>query len=123
VLKQLGAPAPVRRVAAGRWLRLTPEQVTLSGISLGEIVAQLADGESALEPDVGQETLDGRPVVVVTRQNGSKLYISNTGPAYPLRGDYSDPAAARFDFTEYGAELRVTAPEHPLDAGALGIGE
>jgi hypothetical protein len=119
-LKQFGAPAPVRRIAAERWLRLASDQVTLSGISLAELGDQLAKNESPLDPHVAQETLDGNRVVVVTQQNGSKLYIANTGPAYPLRGDYKGQAAGRFDFTEFGADFRVTAPKHPLDASNIG---
>jgi hypothetical protein len=118
-LKKLGAPASVRRIAAGRWLRLAPEDVMLTGISRAELVGQLAENESPLDPHVAQQTLDGERVVVVTQQNGSKLYISNTGPAYPLRGDYKGQAAARFEFTEFGADVHIRPPAHPLDAGKL----
>ncbi len=118
-LERLGAPASIRRVAAGRWLRLAPGEVTLTGLSRAELVGQLAENESPLEPHVARETLDGERVVVVTQQNGSKLYISNTGPAYPLRGDYKGQAPARFEFTEFGADFDITPPAHPVDAGKL----
>jgi hypothetical protein len=117
VLEKLGASAQVRRVAAARWLKLAPHQVTLSGISLAELAGRLIRNESPLDPHVAQETLDGKQVVVVTQRNGSKLYISNAGPGYPLRADYKGKAAARFEFSDFGAEPPVTAPAHPIDAG------
>lgn len=48
--------------------------------------------------------------MVVRWRDGSKLYVANTGPAYPLRGDFKSPHAGRIDFTEYGAPIQITAP-------------
>jgi hypothetical protein len=58
-----------------------------------------------------QATRDGQQVVVLTRQNGSKLYVANTGRAYPLRGEHKGPAPGRIDFTECAAGFHITAPE------------
>jgi hypothetical protein len=118
-LAKLGAPARMQRIAARRWVKLAPDQVTLSGFSLAEFAAQLAENESPLDPHVARDTLDGKPVAVITEQNGSKLYIANTGTAYPLHGDYKGEAPARLDFTDFGVDVRITAPRHPLDAGDL----
>lgn len=119
-LKKLGASAAARRVGADRWLKLGPQQVTyLEGFSLGELAGQLAQHDSPLDPRVAQATLDGKQVVVVSRKDGSKLYVANTGAAYPLRGDYTGLTAGRIDFTEYGADFRITAPQNPVDIGKL----
>ena len=47
--------------------------------------------------------------------------MDNTGVGYPLRGDFKGPAAGRIDFSEYGADFRITAPEEPLDVGKLPV--
>ena len=116
-LAKLGAPVRMQRIAAQRWVKLAPDQVTLSGLSLAEFAAQLAKNESPLDPHVARDTLGGKPVAVLTQRNGSKLYIANTGTAYPLHGDYKGEAPGRLDFSDFGVEVRITAPKHPLDAG------
>lgn len=95
------------------------EKVALSGLSLAELAGGLAKNQSPLRPDVSQATLDGSDVVVVTQQDGSKLYVSNTGRPYPLHGEYKGPAAARLEFTDYGTRFRITAPANPIDIGSL----
>jgi hypothetical protein len=115
-LGRLGASPGVARFGADRWLRLGPKQVTLwEGFSLAELADQLVHDDSPVEPQVTQATLHGQQVVVLTQQNGSKLYVANTGRAYPLRGEYKGPAPGRITFTEYGANFRVTAPESAID--------
>jgi hypothetical protein len=114
--KRWGAPAGVQRLAAGRWAKVPAKSVDFQGLSLDSIAGQLAtNNDSPLEPTVQQTTLDGRKVVVISEQNGSKLYIANTGPAYPLRGDYKGAEAARLDFTEYGADFHITPPGGAVD--------
>jgi hypothetical protein len=54
-------------------------------------------------------TLAGHKVVVVTYPDGSKLYVANTGPAYPLRFTDTGAVGSR-EFSEYGAAIHITAP-------------
>jgi hypothetical protein len=116
ILKQLGAPARVQRLAAGRWAKVSAKSMDFKGFSLDSIAGQLAVyNDSPLEPTVQQTTLDGRKVVVISYQDGSKLYVANTGPAYPLHGDYKGVDAARLDFTEYGADFHITPPGNAVD--------
>jgi hypothetical protein len=58
-----------------------------SGRSLASFAAQLNTNDSPLDPEVEQTELDGTKVVVVRRQDGSELYVANTGDAYPLRAN------------------------------------
>ena len=120
-LKALGVPPALRRAGAGRWLELDPERVTsLEGFSVKDLAAQLTSYESPLKAGVGQATLDGRKVVVVSKQDGSRLFVANTGVAYPLHGDSTrSDGSWRLDFTEYGADFRITAPENPVDESKL----
>jgi hypothetical protein len=120
-LRALGIPPAVRRVAADRWLELGPGQVTtLEGFSVEDLAAQLTSYESPLKPAVEQATLDGKQVVVVSKQDGSRLYVANTGVAYPLHGESTrQDASWRLDFTEYGADFHITAPEHTVNERRL----
>jgi hypothetical protein len=114
--KRWGAPAAVQRLAAGRWVKLSAKQGRWEGLSLDAFAGQLAiNNDSPPEPTVQQMTLDGRKVVVISEQNGSRLYVANTGPAYPLRGDYKGVGAGRVDFTDYGADFHITPPRGAVD--------
>jgi hypothetical protein len=112
-LKQMGAPQQVQRHDAGRWLKVPAQSFT--GLTLAALASQLTQVHGPLEPKVRQATLNGRKVVVVSWRNGSKLYVANTGPAYPLRAEYTGQNAARVEFTEYGAPLHITAPSNAID--------
>ena len=107
-------------VSTARWLKLSRQQITArSGLSLTNLGGQLSRNESPVDPAVAQATLDGKQVVVVSLQDGSKLYVANTGATYPLRGDFKGRAGGRIDFTQYGADFRITAPENTVDVGKL----
>ena len=117
----LGVPAAGGQRLADRWVKTRPQQVAgVTGFSLDNLAAQLMKGDSPWEPTVEQTTLDGNMVVVISRQDGSKLYVANTGPPYPLRGEAKGANAGRTDFTEYGADFHITAPANAMDIGEVG---
>lgn len=120
VLKMLGAKSglPLANSLFGRWLRIPAKQLNLGG-PFGSSRASLAavlTHHGPLEPAVRQATLNGRKVVVVTDQrNGAKLYVANTGPAYPLL--IANPDGRRIEWTDYGANFHITAPRNAIPAG------
>jgi hypothetical protein len=117
----LGVPAVAGQRLADRWVKTGPRQVAgLTGFSLDNLAGQLMKGDSPWEPTVEQTTLDGTKVVVISRKDGSKLYVANTGPPYPLRGEKKGANAGRTDFTEYGADFHITAPANAMDIGQVG---
>jgi hypothetical protein len=119
-LEGLGLPPDMLRPSANRWLKLDPQEVSkLEGFSLDSIALQLTTNESPLEPEVEQTELDGRRVVLISKQDGSTLYIANTGPAYPLRGDSQGADAGRIDFSEYDVDFRIAAPSNYVEPGEL----
>lgn len=119
--EMFGVPAAAGRALANKWVKVPPGQVTnLSGFSLDDLAAQLAEADNPLEPGVEQTTLDGNKVVVISQQDGSKLHVANTGPAYPLRGEMKGTNAGRIDLTEYGADFNITAPSDAIDLGEVG---
>jgi hypothetical protein len=117
----LGAPTVASQHLADRWVKTRPGQVTgLTGFTLENLAAQLTRNDSPLEPQVRQTTLDGKKVVVISRKDGSKLYVANTGLPYPLRAEKQGVDAGRVDLTEYGADFHITAPSNAMDLGKLG---
>jgi hypothetical protein len=109
-LKMIGAPQPVQRHDAGRWVKDPAPAHDFTGLTLASLPAELTAYYGPLEPDVRQATLDGRKVVIVSWRNGSQMYVANTGPAYPLRAEFNGQHPGSFDFTEYGARFHITAP-------------
>jgi hypothetical protein len=119
-LEVLGVPPAAAQLGAGRPLKLSAQEAAaLEGYSLDSFAAQLAKNDSPLDPKVKQTELDGQKVVVVSRQDGSKLYVANTGDAYPLRADDKGPDAGRLDFTEYGADFIIPAPQVTVELSEL----
>jgi hypothetical protein len=116
VWQALLAPPPVEGFA-GQWVKLRSEQVTLDLISIESLAAQLTDNAWRLQPKVEQATLGDRKVVVLSQQDGSRLYVANTGPAHPLRIDHRKPDGWQVDLAEHGADLQVAAPSNSLSNG------
>jgi hypothetical protein len=99
---------------AGRWVKLRSDEVNVPSFSLEFLVGQVTSNDWRLAPKVEQATLDGKKVVVLTQQNGSKLYVANTGPAYPVRIEDKRPRGGQIEFTEYNTDFRITAPVNAL---------
>jgi hypothetical protein len=116
-LQQIGLPQQVQRHDAGRWLEVRAQDFT--GLTLAALAPQLTTYNGPLEPKVRQATVNGRKVVVISWRNGGKLYVANTGPAYPLSGELKGQNAGRIKFTEYGAPLHIAAPSNAIDLRPL----
>ena len=118
-LESLGI-TPEMHVGADRWLKLAPQEASgLEGFSLDSFARQLTMSKSTLKTEVEQTELDGKRVVVISTQDGSRLYIANTGPAYPIRGELKGANAGRIDFSEYGADFQITAPQDYVELSEL----
>jgi hypothetical protein len=116
-----GMPAAVQRRLAGRWVKVRPQQfASLEAFSLDSLAAGLTRNDSRLAAKVEQATLDGRKVLVLRKRDGSRIYVANTGPAYPLRTEGKGPSAVRVDFTEYGVDFQITTPSDVVDLDTVG---
>ena len=114
-MKMMGIPPEMQSQVAGRWLKMKVSGSAFTGFTLAGLASQLTSYTGPLEPKVSQATLDGEPVVVLSWRDGGKLYVANTGPAYPLRGDFKGPQAGRVDFADYGAHFQITAPTNVIN--------
>ena len=116
-LASLGIPPEMPRLGADRWLKLSPQEASaLEEFSLDSFAQALTTSESPLETEVEQTELDGTRVVVISTQHGSKLYIANADPAYPLRGEWT---GGRIDLREYDVDFQISAPENFVELGEL----
>ena len=116
-IQMMGIPREVQGQVAGRWLKMKFSGSAFTGFTLAGLAAQLTSYTGPLEPKVSQATLNGKQVVVVSWRDGGRLYVANTGPAYPLRGDFKGAQAGRVDFTDYGAHVQITAPANVINIG------
>lgn len=109
----------MQRHLAGQWLDVPPTDFSFGPglFAPGSVAAQLTKYPSPLKPTVTRATLDGSKVVVLTYQDGSKLYVANSGPAYPLRWDDKVPYSAPADITDYGANVLIAEPSGAVDVG------
>ena len=118
VLAMFGAPPSVQRHAAGRWVKVPASDFT--NLTLADFASQLTTYNGPLEPKARQATLEGRKVVVVSWRDGSKLYVANTGPAYPLLAVFKVHNPGRVEFSLYGAPLHITAPSNVINGATHG---
>lgn len=108
----MGNTPDVAGMMAGQWERTGSAPSGEEWPSRAIFVSELGLRESAQGATVTQARLDGRLVVVVTYPDGSKLYVANTGPAYPVRFDVTGNGGGRRNFSQYAAQFHVTAPEN-----------
>lgn len=108
----MGNTPDVANMMAGHWQRTGSAPSVDEWPSRAIFVSELGLRESAQDATVTQATLDGRRVVIVTYPDGSKLYVANTGPAYLVRLDATGNGGGRRDFSQYGTQFRITAPEN-----------
>ena len=94
--------------SAGGWVKLGPKRFKLDAFTVDNFAAVLAD-DAWRTATVDQAVLNGSTVVVLSQQNGSRLYVANTGPTYPLRIE-DKSSGAQLDFSQYGEDFHLSAP-------------
>lgn len=99
---------------ANKWVKSGSATVMLTPFSLATFASELTAKEFTHGGTVTQSTLAGQKAVAVTYPDGSKLYVANTGTAYPLRFDATGSVGGRRDFSEYGTAFHITAPPNPM---------
>jgi hypothetical protein len=112
----LRGPSPVDGFAS-HWVKLRSGQVTLDAVSLVYLSSLVTDNERRMEAPVEQTTLDGKKAVMLTRLDGSRLYVANTGRAYPLRIENTSNGS-QIEFTEHGVDFRIAVPNDALNNAA-----
>lgn len=98
-----------------KWVQSGSAEQMLTPFSLASLASELTAEESVHggAGTVTQSALAGKKVVMISYPDGSKLYVANTGTAYPLRFDDTGAVGSR-DFSEYGATFHITAPPNSV---------
>jgi hypothetical protein len=110
----MGNPADTQSLLANKWVKSGSAADMLTPFSLATFASELTAEEFTHGGTVTQSTLAGQKVVVVTYPDGAKLYVANTGTAYPLRFDATGSVGGRRDFSEYGTAFHITKPPNPM---------
>jgi hypothetical protein len=127
-LMWFGAPPPVQRHDAGRWLKVRMSDFT--GFTLAEVASQLTSYYGPLEPKVRQATLNGRRVLVISWQEGAGHQLAGWldaarrqhGPRISTPcGVQKGPNAGLMELSEYGIPLHITAPSNAIDLSKAGV--
>ncbi|MGY1720189.1 hypothetical protein ACI8AG_14200 [Blastococcus sp. SYSU DS0552] len=112
-----GMPAEMASQFDGRWVIVPGEAVAeFEEISLDGFVQQFRDPDSEIAEEVSSEELDGEDVVVVEQEDGSRLFVADDEPAYPLQvttGEGGDSGTVTF--SRFGEEEEISAPADPID--------
>jgi hypothetical protein len=108
----MGNTPDVAGMMAGHWQQTGSAPSGEEWPSRALFVTELGLRESAQGATVAQATLDDHLVVVVSYPDGSKLYVANTGPAYPVRFDVTGNGGGRRDFSQYSTPFHITAPKN-----------
>lgn len=108
----MGNTPDVAGMLAGQWQQAGSVLPGGAWPSRAIFVTELGLRESAEGATLAQATLDSRLVVVVTYPDGSKLYVANTGPAYPVRFNVTGNGGGQRDFSQYGTKFHITAPKN-----------
>lgn len=113
--------ADAAELLADRWVRLAPDAAaqyqyfTLEGLALS-----ITDYVVTLEGEVRKEDAGDTPAVVAGSPEGSRLWAANTGEPYPLRLDMAGADQGRIEFSDYDADVTITAPTDVVDLAELG---
>lgn len=118
-----GMPAEFASRLDGQWV-LMPEEAagSFGALTLPGLVDELRSsaGDQATGT-VSSDELDGEPVVVVTRDDGSTLTVADDEDApYPLLIEDVGDGPATIGFSEFGEDVSITAPADPVDLDTLG---
>jgi hypothetical protein len=107
----------------GRWLRAPADHGrfgSFAGLTnVHRLLAGLLAGHGALTKGT-TSSLDGHPVIAVhdaSRQG--TLYVSTSGPAYPIRIENASSDPGHIDFSRFNAPVRLRAPASAVSLSRL----
>ena len=115
-----GVPEDAASQLDGQWVSLPSEASDFQEFSLAQIVDDLRNPDSTVQEDVEEDELDGEDVVVVSQEDGSRLFVAADEPTYPLQLTSDGDQAGTLTLSRFGEEEEISAPEDALDLADLG---
>lgn len=120
---KLGVPAIQAQIVGGKWLKSSATGGEFAAFTEFLDVDSLF--ESLLKPDGDVETGDTTTIggeeafELVDSADSGSLYIATHGDPLPLRVEKGGAAGGKVDFTDYGEDVEVEAPDGALDLSQL----
>jgi hypothetical protein len=99
-----------------KWIKSAGKSSNLSGLTLQALAASIDTDDSPLRKGVEHGTLKGKKVLVLTQQDGSKMYVADAKPSVPLRLVNAGKSKGSLNFSDYGANHRIAAPKGAVTA-------
>lgn len=123
-LKQFaGGNAAAVEALNGKWLQ-TPSTSDFDNFTIEGFANELkgGSGSDAVQGKVSRSTLNGKPVAVITQNDGSTLTIADTGTPFPLALSSKGSDGGQLTFSDYNKAVTISAPDasEVLDINALG---
>ncbi len=108
----------------GKWLQ-TPSTSDFDNFTIEGFANELkaGSGSTAVQGNVTRSTLNGKPVAVITQNDGSTLTIADTGTPFPLALNSKGSDGGHLTFSDYNEAVTISAPDasEVLDVNALGV--
>ncbi|PZU43138.1 MAG: hypothetical protein DI571_10000 [Arsenicicoccus sp.] len=115
-----GMPEDMAGTFEDQWVVVPGEAMAeFDEFSLDGFVDQLRNPESEVQEEVTEDELDGEDVVVVEQADGSRLFVANDDPAYPLQMTNDGDSAGTITFSRFGEEEEISAPADAIDLMAM----
>ncbi|MGY1856052.1 hypothetical protein [Modestobacter sp. SYSU DS0290] len=116
-----GVPAEFAAQLDGAWVLVPEDGATgFEELTLASLVEELRNPTTEVEDEVTTDELEGEQVLIVTQTDGSTLAVAAEGEPYPLQVVNAGDASETLDFSEFGEEVEIVAPEAPVDLTDLG---
>jgi hypothetical protein len=114
-----GVPQEAADSLDDQWIILPSDASEFDDFSLAGIVDQLRNPTSDVQDEVGEDEVDGEDVVVVEQEDGSRLFVSDDEPSYPVQLTNEGDEPGTLTLSGFGEEEDISAPEDALDLTEL----
>ena len=113
--KSQGASEATIATIADKWVSSTKS--TADSYSLGDLTDGFDDdSDNPFNPTVTKGSVAGKKAVVLTKKDGSELYVAATGKPIPLREVDKGDDPGDLMITQVGEKFHITAPEGAIPA-------
>ena len=111
-----GMPEEMAATFEDQWVVVPGQAMAeFDDLSLDGFVEQFRNPESEIQEEVSEDEVDGEQVVVVSQEDGSKLFVADDEPTYPLQVTSDGDSSGTVTFSRFGEEEDISAPADAID--------
>lgn len=107
---------PQGSALAGKWIKSSGKTSNTSSLTLQALAASINTDDSPLRTGVEHGTVDGKKALVLTQQDGSKMYVADAKSPVPLRLVNAGKSKGSLNFSDYGTDHKIAAPKGAVTA-------